>query len=451
MAVDPLEPSPAPGAYTNNTARLKINEIAAAGNTNELGIADLVASVDPLLAANIDNRVVVKAPADLSGSIDSSKLYIIDGIIDFSGTGFNITVPVGGFTYEGLGASVSMLKCTDDGYQMFVSPVGGCGNIEGGNCAIEASGVGSSVYAVTGATGSEAFEHNRVLWNNCSSMGYVDGFRQGLELNTVRFYGQPTLEFRGTWSGGYRQSTSLVRFLDVAMAGPIFKAGAGLTFGSRFLTDVNADLSNSAALFDFSASNFIKTSSLEVVSASIERNGVADASDQTISPNIDQNSVYSLWKRNTGIADTHTGGRVVITTEVTNPIAAQSAFEDILGTFTASGLVHFSNPSGSQILHNGSDPRDYNVFTFLVVDGAQGEEVAVRAVKWNSSLAVFEDVGTQTRQINALVGGRDVAFFDALFPVTLDKDDYLKLQIANNTSGSSLTAEIGSGMYLDER
>jgi hypothetical protein len=451
MAIDTLDPSPAPGEYTHSTVRLKINETVVAVNALELDVDGLASDVSALSLSNINNRVVVKSAADLSGALDSAKLYVIDGIIDFSGTGISITVPAGGFTYEGLGASISMLKCSDDSYDMFVSPAGGCGNIEGGNCAIETSGTGSSVYAVTGATGGEAFEHNRVVWSNCSSMGYVDGFRQGLELNTVRFFGQPSLELRGVWSGGYRQSTSLIRFIDSAMTAPIFKAGAGLTFGSRFLTDVNADLSTAAALFDFSDSNFTNTSSLLVSGASISRNGVSDASDQTISPNIDQNSVKSLWKRNTGIADTHTGGRVVITTEVANPIAAQSVFEDILGTFTSSGLVHFTNPSGSQMLHNGSDPRDYNVFAFLVVDGAQGAEVAIKAVKWNSSLASFEDVGTQTRQINSLVGGRDVAFFDALFPVTLDKDDYLKLQIANNTDATSLTAENGSGVYLDER
>lgn len=40
MAVDPLAPSPAPGAYTNNTARLKINEIASAVNSIELDVAN---------------------------------------------------------------------------------------------------------------------------------------------------------------------------------------------------------------------------------------------------------------------------------------------------------------------------------------------------------------------------------------------------------------------------
>jgi hypothetical protein len=451
MAVDPLAPSPAPGAYTNNTARLKINEIASAVNTNELGIADLDSSVNKLLLSYLSSVVVVKSASDLAGELDSEKVYIIDGVIDFSGTGISITVPVGGLSYEGLGGSVSKLKCSDDNYQMFVSPVGGCGNVEGLDCTIEVSGTGSSVYGLTGYTGNEAFEHRGMVWNNCSSMGYVDGFRQGLELNTVRFYGQPTLELRGVWSGGYRQSTSLVRFIDSAMTGPIFKAGAGLTFGSRFLTDINADLSTSAALFDFSAANFINTSSLLVSGASISRNGAQDASDVTTSPNIDKDSVKCLWKRNTGIADTHTGGRVTVSAESANPVAVQSVFEDISGTFTASGLVHFTNPAGGQLFHEGSAPRDYNAFTSVVVLGTQGVEVAIKAVKWNNSLASFEDVGTQVRQVNSFVGGNDVAFLDALFPVTLDKNDYLKLQIANNTSTSALTVQNGSSIYIDER
>jgi hypothetical protein len=42
-----------------------------------------------------ESLVIVKVAADLSGSLDSTKVYVIDGVIDFTGTGLNIEVPQG--------------------------------------------------------------------------------------------------------------------------------------------------------------------------------------------------------------------------------------------------------------------------------------------------------------------------------------------------------------------
>ena len=48
------------------------------------------------------------------------------------------------------------------------------------------------------------------------------------------------------------------------------------------------------------------------------------------------------------------------------------------------------------------------------------------------------------RQVNALVGGRDVAFFPVNFLATIKEDDRLRIEIENVDDTTNLTAELDS-------
>jgi len=74
-----------------------------------------LASVITVTAAN--------AQAVLGGTIDSSKLYEIDGVIDMGST--PITVPSTGIQIRGLGMNVSHITSSADGYTMFVGDTAG--------------------------------------------------------------------------------------------------------------------------------------------------------------------------------------------------------------------------------------------------------------------------------------------------------------------------------------
>lgn len=395
-----------------------------------------------------NNLIVVQSSSDF-GVIDPSKIYFIDGVIDM--TGVSIEVPTGGITLTGHNFDISKLVCADDNYTMFTSPVGGSGNILGENYAIEVTGTNSKIYDITGNTGSEAFEFLRINFNNCTSLGKITNYRQGLEEGTGRFGGTPTLELDGTWAGGYRITTSIVRSLDAAMNAPLFKAGPTFSMESRFLTDINADLGATASLFDFSSSDFPNPSTIQIRSATITRDGVQDATDATLVPNVLASDLACSWRDNVGLDNTYVGGKVEVTAEAVTTINTQGVYEDIVGTFTTSLLEHFDSPAAGQLRHLGNNPRDYNVVCDLVVDASPNDELVLKLVKWDDSAAGFVDVGTQRRVVNSLVGGRDVAFFTALFPATLDNNDYLKLQVANNSGTANITVENGSFMLVSER
>ena len=111
----------------------------------------------------------------IMGSIDSTKLYLIDGDIDF--TGVSIEVPSTGLFISGHNLDLSIMRCADANYTMFTGAT--AGNVFLKDLSIDVSGAGSQVYNLTAATGFEAHEAVRVNWNNCTSLGTLTGYRQG--------------------------------------------------------------------------------------------------------------------------------------------------------------------------------------------------------------------------------------------------------------------------------
>lgn len=398
-----------------------------------------------------DERIVVHNPEDLQGVLDSTKVYFIDGVIDFTGTGIQIEVPAGGLSLVGHTFDISKLVCSDPNYTLFVSPVGGSGNLLGKDYAIEVTGASSKAYDLVSATGDDAFEFARINYNDCADLGVIDGYRQGLESGTGRFGGSPTLTLAGTWGGGYFIETSIVRGLDAGMTGALYQAGAGFSMVSRFRTNQNIDLPASAAFFDFSPSQFANPSTVQVTGAIVTRNGVSNAEDANITPNMAPGDLSSAWSLNTGMPNTFVGGRSEISVEAATTITVQSQFELIAGTYVETDLQHFDSPSTGQLRHLGNNPREFRVILAYAVDGPTNGVVSVRMRKFDSSAVSTETVFTATRQINNLIGGRDVSFFNLVETVTLDQNDYIYLEVANDTGTQALTAEAGSYLIVEAR
>ena len=334
---------------------------------------------------------------------------------------------------------------------MFTSPVGGSGNLIGKDYAIEVTGSGSKVYELVSNTGFDAFEFSRINYNDCESLGSISGYRQGLESGTGRFGGKPQLELIGTWVGGYFFDTSIVRSLDDG-AYSLFKAGAGFTMASRFRSNQNIDLPASASFIDFSASNFLNPSTLQLEGCIISRNGVFDASDSNITPNVAASALISNWTGNNGIPNTFVGGLNNISTEVLTTVSATPGnYVDLLGTYTTSDLQHFDSPSNGQLRHLGVSPQEYKINGQIVIVGDSGDTIAIKVVIFRDETTSFEDGKATSRVINNLQGGRDVAYFAIIDSVTLNQNDYVKLQVANITDTSDVTAELDSFFVVEAR
>ncbi|NRA76745.1 MAG: hypothetical protein HRU18_00935 [Pseudoalteromonas sp.] len=387
----------------------------------------------------------------LGALIDSTKVYLIDGVIDFTGTGLNIEVPAGGINIIGSTFNVSELKCTDAGYTLFTSPVGGSGDVLRERLAVEVSGVGSQVYNLIDSTGFHAIESDRVNYNNCTSLGNISNYRQGLETGTGRFGGTPELTLTGPWVGGYFIDVSIVRSLTDG-AYSLYKAGAGFTMASRFRSNQNIDLPSLVSFLDFAPANFTNPSTLQLEQCIITRNGISDASDTNLTPNVSAGDLVSSWTGNNGLPNTFEGGSIGVTTETATTITVDGQFEDLDATlWTTSGLQHFNNPAGNQLRHLGNSPREYKVVASFALDSTANNVVSLRVSKFDSSTTSTSTVLTQTRQVNNFVGGRDVAFFNINVNTTLDNNDYIFLEVANVGATNNITAEVDSYYVIEER
>ncbi len=397
--------------------------------------------------SGLTGRVVVTEASQLA-TINPTVEYFIDGVVDM-GTQ-TIEVPAGGINIRGFNLGISKLISTQPNYTLFTSPVGGSGNVLDQDITYDVSGTNSSVYALTDASGFSAFEHNRVNWENCTSLGYIDGYRQGLELGTGRFGGTPQLELRGTWIGGYKCTTTIVRSLTDG-AYSLFSAGVGFTMSSRFFSDVNADLNTTVSLIDFAPSNFPNPSTLQLQGCEMSRNGTKDAGDTTLLPNVSASDLCSAFRNNSGLPNTFVGGAWNVTSEVATIISSTGVFTDLLGVFTAGGLVHFDSPASGQLRHLGTDPRDFRLTLAVSLEGPANDTVQLRVKRWDDSASTLVDVITQSRPINNLQGGRDFAYFDLIVSTQLDINDYVYAEVANLTTTGNLTAEVGSYMIVESR
>ena len=384
------------------------------------------------------------------GTIDSSKIYLIGGIVDMGDT--VLEVPATGINIVGYTFDVSQLISSEDNYTMFTSPVGGSGNVLIENCGLTTSGASSKLLDLVDATGFNAVEFNIVNFNNCTSLGVIDGYRQGLEKGTGRFGGTPELELKGTWLGGYFIDTSIIRSLTDG-AYTLYKAGAGFSMASRFRSNQNLDLPASASLLDFTPSNFPNAGTLQLNGMELTRDGVYNAGDTNITPNVDRGDLCSYWKQNNGLPNTFVGGTSSITSEELTTIGAGSTWYTLEGIFTGTGLEHFTASADGKLTHDGNSPREFEITASLILDSNPNNEISVRFNKWDDSSSSFTplEYSIQTRQVNSLVGGRDVAFFTLIIGGILDAGDYLQLQARNNSGNSNITLETGSFFRIQER
>ena len=405
-------------------------------------------------SVQFESIVIVKEASDLSGTLLSDKTYYIDGEIDM-GTQ-SITVPAGGLVLTGTSFDVSKLFSTEDNYSMFVSPVGGSGNVFFRDFAIDVSGANSKVYDLVANNGFEAIEVDRVNYNNCTSLGEIDNYRQGLETGTGRFGGTPNLTLTGTWLGGFFIDTSIVRSLDASMTGALFQAGVGFVMNSRFRSNQNIDLPASAAFIDFAPSNFPNPSTVQLQGCLVTRNGVFNSTDSNLTPNITKADVESAWSANQGLQNTFVGGSLTVDAESATNISTIGQFEILeASTWLAERLEHFEDiavpTSGRALRHLGNDPREYSVVADFAIEGPPNDEVTLRLVKFKDSDSTTEIVYTQTRVVNNFQGGRDTAFFSLPAIVELDKNDYVYLEVTNQSDVGNLTAESESIFSLVAR
>ena len=398
----------------------------------------------------LKNRIVVTQDnytTTLGGTIDSNKEYFLDGIIDFGTT--QITVPSTGITIKGYNFNASGIISSENNYTMFIDS-GGAGDLLLADLFISVTGTSSKVYDLTDSTGFHAIEVNTINYIDCTSLGVINNYRQGLETGTGRFGGTPELELEGVWVGGFFIDTSIVRGLTDGSYS-LFKAGTGFTMASRFRSNQNVDLPATVTYCDFSSSNFINPSTLQLDNCLISRSGVFDASDSNIIPNISETAVECSFTNNVGISNTFVGGKLKVNSASATSIASASTYYTLNASWTQQQLSHFDSPSVGQLRHLGVNPIEFRLQADFTVECTSNDVLAIRLRVWRDKTSSFVEFQPQLRQVNNLVGGRDVAFFSIFTSLKLEINDYVYFQISNNSDNNNPTLEVDSFYIIEER
>ena len=387
--------------------------------------------------ASLDNQIVVtqsNVAATLGGVIDSTKEYFLDGIIDPYPSVINLS---GGkkLNLKGYDFGISGLVSAANNYTMVTGA--DVGSILCENLKMSASGTNSKLYGVTGDTGSEFIEHIRVSFDDCTSLGEASGFAQGRESGTRRLGGTPEFTLSGSW-GGYFKDTSIAKDLTDG-AYTLFKAGAGFTMSSRFVTNMKADLKTNISLLDFSISNFPNSNTLNINGAFITRNGLLDAGDATITPNVTRKELCSLWANNTGLRNTNVGGKVRITNEASTNLTVNN-WSTINGTFTLGGAEHFDSPTNGELRHLGPNPVDFNFYIQFMFSGNNGNDLEIRIQRWDDSSSIWVSFNPfHPQRISIGGGGLNVCQFTDTSSVLLEKNDKVRIQVRNISAGNPVT------------
>lgn len=399
----------------------------------------------------VDGRVVPGGPSNViyidqakidDGFFDaplvSDKVYIIDGQLDI--TGYSFDVPATGLSLEGLGFNVSSVFTSEENAVIFSSPEGGSGDLLFKDLAFTCVGTGSKVFAITDVDGTHAFEFQRVNFNGCVDLGYVDGYRQGLEQGTGRFGGTPTLEFRGTWAGGYFMDTSIVRGISDSVYS-LFGCAIGQTFASRFYTNANIVVPANVTAFTFSASNFVNDETLQI-------NGAQFAGPGTVLAGIDQTNTRTRVSTTRGYPNTYVGAFWQCTATTATTFTLINTVTKMLGTTTGSNLEWFSLPGNNDITYDSTELVSvYATFNGSFI-GGNNKDFTIRFRVWDDSGSVY--VNYSSVRFSTDGNGNYVNLTMHSPRIRVAENDRIEVWVENNSDTSNLTMQTDAQLFVQE-
>jgi hypothetical protein len=418
--------------------------IRAGLNGNAALIDTNTANVLALTPASV---IVVNSASDLSGTLVSDKVYLIDGIIDM-GTQ-TITVPSTGLQIAGYGIGVSKLLSTENSYTMFVDAASDAGTLFISELTIDVSGTSSQVFDLDNSGAGDAVEINSTNFENCTSIGTLDAFRQFLMVNVFWLSCDDGITFAGTWAGGASIRTFLVRNFDPGAAGGTVFTGStspALTFASRFFCDGNIDTPSGATVYDFAASMFTNDADFELITGQYTGAGTVVA---VKSPVVDNTSTKSRHRDNNGIPNTYVGARWSVTTETATTVSSSSTYYKLAGTTTYDDEQWFSNTTDNAFVLDSTNTIEVVVQGTISVQAGNNDELQVKIRMWDDSASAYVDIhehGTITMSGSGKGENKALLGF-----ATMEINDRIEVWIQNIADTTNITMLEGSLVSVSER
>jgi len=389
-------------------------------------------------------RKYVTKASDLAGTLSSDALYFIDGNIDM-GTQ-EIEVPIGGLAIAGDGFGVSGLYSTENNYTMFKNAVAAdAGDLFILGLEFETSGTSSQVFDLDNNGNSNAVEMNVVNFNNCTSIGELDNYRQFLATNLGIFGCADGLTFTGVWAGGARIDTAIVR--SFGSSGTVIKAGTGLTFGSRFNTNINMQIPVGAGGIDLAPSNIINDGDFQIIGAKFSGGG-------DYLPNIDGSDLKARITNTTfttntsGKRNTYVGGQWSITGALTTTVASDNTLYKLAGTTTYSDLQWFTGAASNAFVFASELTTEVEVKGLVALTSTNNNVLGVTIRHWDDSASAYVDLSSSAVTANGAGRAEGISL---LAYAVLDQNDRIEVWVENQTGANDIVGVAGGLFTVRER
>jgi hypothetical protein len=389
--------------------------------------------------------VLVRSATDLSGSLDSTKAYLLDGVIDMGSQ--SITVPPDGLEIRGDGLNVSVLKSTANGYTMFVDASGDAGTLNLSDLTLTCSGTTSKIFDLDNASATAPsagrVELTHVNYTDVTEIGDLSNYTQLLQMTCVWRNVSDGYTLHGTWSGALFIDSFLVR--GFGGAGKVmFREGTSLTFGSRLFCNGNIEVPTDAIAFNFSNSVF-NDASFELVFGNYSGAGA-------VSSVILPGDVEARFRDNNGTDNTYVGGRW--TSVVIEALAATSTFQTILTTAadtTPTDLQWMSVGDSNDLTYDSTNSIKSEIKGSVTVSASENtREAFLRVVKFASAAPSTPIVLATMPVVDLRTSGNALSVpFQAYGD--LDLGDVVSLQAASGATSTTLTFPINANLAITER
>lgn len=413
-------------------------------------IQDLKTSIANSVSG-VANTVYITQASDLS-NYDDTKVYFADGLIDM--TGVPIEVGNKGFTCYSDDYNKKGLYTTDTSGSLFVNaPNDYAGDINLSKMKV-ASTPSCGVFNLDNQGNSNEIKLEEVNFGffgaTKTNMGTLANFRQWLSNNVGMFNLHDGLILEGDWTGF--KITNLIGILlgDETL----FQAGAGFnTDDFRFISNKIVNVGDGFSLADFSPSNINNPEGLQIKLNEFK------AIDML--PNAPRTDAKSLFVSNSGIQNTHVGGKARVSSTATTTISSTGVAVKVAGTTSYQDLQHFTggvladgagtNVDNSLTYVGGGALKEFKVRAEATIDGGANDEIELFLRHWDDSASAYVDIDSRARNISNVLGGLDVAYFNFEDTVTLDTNDRVELWGANNDDTSNFVALADTTITVEER
>ena len=393
-------------------------------------------------------EVRVTQASDLSGTLSSSVVYVIDGPLDMGAQ--SITVPTGGLALRSTGSIDSAMTSTEAGYTMFIDSADDAGSVVISGLAFTTSGVGSKVFDLTSDGTTDVFSIDRCAFIACTEIGTIDSF------------GIVTIEMsqNGFCSDGWTFDGDVIifDFIGNASTGMIsggiqLQKGAAFSVLSNMIIEAGTfDVPAGVTFCDFNAGNFVNDASFELIF-----NNIAGAG--TFLPNMDGSDLKARWRDNNfdppgNATNTYVGSEWHIATgdTATTTIVTQGVYVKVAGQTTYIDEAWFASVAdNAQLFASGRTVKAIVLgsINFIANSGGQDKFITLTVRHWDDSATAYIDLPGKPRGTATSAGAiRNASVFNF---VTLELDDRVELWIQNDTDTTNLTVVAGSIMATTER